>query len=247
MKGRTIGRNEPCPCGSGKKYKKCCYGRSTDSKAGKHHVLPHYDRIDYGRPILDETFFRFNTVHEISAPRLLYSSLLMPEIEYVAEQISRKFIERGQKERKIIESTKDVNVLIDIMAKSPDSLNHVKLIDKLSQFKDESIPLIIEELKQRKKNDFIEIAIKAIHRSGKDYSSKILEIIKFYQRNAYAVSQLCMLLGFYQNSEVKKVLWDYYHFFKEHFREETYCDGPLLGLIEMRARRNEKRIQHLLN
>ena len=23
-KGRKIGRNDPCPCGSGKKYKKCC-------------------------------------------------------------------------------------------------------------------------------------------------------------------------------------------------------------------------------
>jgi len=23
-KGRKIGRNEPCPCGSGKKYKHCC-------------------------------------------------------------------------------------------------------------------------------------------------------------------------------------------------------------------------------
>jgi preprotein translocase subunit SecA len=23
-KGKKIGRNEPCPCGSGKKYKKCC-------------------------------------------------------------------------------------------------------------------------------------------------------------------------------------------------------------------------------
>ena len=23
-KTRTVGRNEPCPCGSGKKYKKCC-------------------------------------------------------------------------------------------------------------------------------------------------------------------------------------------------------------------------------
>jgi preprotein translocase subunit SecA len=22
--GRKISRNEPCPCGSGKKYKKCC-------------------------------------------------------------------------------------------------------------------------------------------------------------------------------------------------------------------------------
>ncbi|MGN1105021.1 MAG: SEC-C metal-binding domain-containing protein [Huintestinicola sp.] len=23
-KKKKIGRNEPCPCGSGKKYKKCC-------------------------------------------------------------------------------------------------------------------------------------------------------------------------------------------------------------------------------
>ena len=24
VKGKKIGRNEPCPCGSGKKYKQCC-------------------------------------------------------------------------------------------------------------------------------------------------------------------------------------------------------------------------------
>ncbi len=23
--GKKIGMNDPCPCGSGKKYKKCCY------------------------------------------------------------------------------------------------------------------------------------------------------------------------------------------------------------------------------
>ena len=23
-KGKKVGRNDPCPCGSGKKYKKCC-------------------------------------------------------------------------------------------------------------------------------------------------------------------------------------------------------------------------------
>ncbi|MEA1948950.1 MAG: SEC-C metal-binding domain-containing protein, partial [Thermodesulfobacteriota bacterium] len=30
MKDRTVkvGRNDPCPCGSGLKYKKCCLGRS---------------------------------------------------------------------------------------------------------------------------------------------------------------------------------------------------------------------------
>ncbi len=25
---RHIGRNDPCPCGSGKKFKKCCLGES---------------------------------------------------------------------------------------------------------------------------------------------------------------------------------------------------------------------------
>ena len=24
VKGEKVGRNDPCPCGSGKKYKKCC-------------------------------------------------------------------------------------------------------------------------------------------------------------------------------------------------------------------------------
>ncbi|MBT6848912.1 MAG: hypothetical protein HOA14_15960, partial [Planctomycetaceae bacterium] len=25
--GPKVGRNDPCPCGSGKKYKKCCLGK----------------------------------------------------------------------------------------------------------------------------------------------------------------------------------------------------------------------------
>ncbi len=31
MSGKRISRNEPCPCGSGKKYKNCCYHRDRDS------------------------------------------------------------------------------------------------------------------------------------------------------------------------------------------------------------------------
>jgi hypothetical protein len=27
---RDVGRNDPCPCGSGKKFKKCCYGIDPD-------------------------------------------------------------------------------------------------------------------------------------------------------------------------------------------------------------------------
>jgi preprotein translocase subunit SecA len=46
--GRKIGRNEPCPCGSGKKYKKCC-GSIKSSGVGQDStvissrcLIPHY-------------------------------------------------------------------------------------------------------------------------------------------------------------------------------------------------------------
>jgi SEC-C motif len=30
---RNVGRNDPCPCGSGKKFKKCCLNRASDHPA----------------------------------------------------------------------------------------------------------------------------------------------------------------------------------------------------------------------
>jgi hypothetical protein len=29
------GRNDGCPCGSGKKFKKCCEGKTSDKRAGR--------------------------------------------------------------------------------------------------------------------------------------------------------------------------------------------------------------------
>ena len=61
MKNRKVGRNTPCPCGSGKKYKKCCYTKMPSEKNynldDEQPVLPPYDSIDYGTPILDSAFF----------------------------------------------------------------------------------------------------------------------------------------------------------------------------------------------
>jgi len=238
---KKIGRNAPCPCGSGKKFKKCCYGKVTFSQAKDykeiHHILPPYEKIDYGKPLLDGKFFQGNTVHEISAPRLLYSSLLMPEVEAIASDISNQMMDRGLEEAKIIERTEDVKALIDIMNKGLDTLNYEKLVRKLLRYKETSVPMIIEELKQPKSAAFLEISIRIIHGSGVNYSDAILAIIKKHEIGAYAVSLLCMLLGFYQNEKSEKVLWDYYHYFKEHYSDETYSDGLLIALAEIRERR----------
>ena len=244
MKRKKNGRNEPCPCGSGKKYKKCCYGKTV---FGKNHelgstdpILPAREEIDYGTPALDDNFFRMNPVHEISAPRKLYSSLLMPEVEGLASDISNRFLDRGAKESMVIENTKYVSKLVDMMIKRVDSLNHERLKNKLLLQKETSIPLIIDELRKPTSSAFVELAVKVIHASDTDFSKEILEIVQQYRITPYAVSLLCMLLGFYGDVNSEKVLWDYYHYLREHFENETYSDGPLLGLVEMRDRKTNK-------
>ena len=239
-----IGRNDPCPCGSGKKYKKCCYGKTMPNKNYQfddiHQILPSYDKIDYGKPALDEHFFGNNTVHEISAPRLVYSCLLAPEVERLASEISNQFLDRGVEESMLIENTEDVKKLIDIMSEEVDPLNYQKLKNKLLKHKESSIPLIINELKRPKSSAFIELSIGIIHASRINCSKEILDITQHNQIGAYAISLLCMLLGFYKDERSEKILWDYYHYFREHFYDETYSDGPLLGLIEIWERKKEK-------
>lgn len=36
-------RNDLCKCGSGKKYKKCCYFKDNDGKGGRYYVRPKQD------------------------------------------------------------------------------------------------------------------------------------------------------------------------------------------------------------
>jgi len=244
MKGRKVGRNQPCPCGSGEKYKKCCYGENIFNDHRKlkvsHSILPPPDMIDYGDPSINESFFQQNTLHEISSPRFLYSSLLMPELAIEVSKITNQLINRGRDEAILIEKTDDLDELINILSEGPDQLNRVRLRMKLLERRKDAIPLIMKGLQKQQRSAFVEMAVEIIHATGEDYSNEIIEIIEHYQRNAYVVSLLCMILGFYENDRSEKVLWDYYHYFKEHFPNETYSDGPLLGFEEMRARKKEK-------
>ena len=164
----------------------------------------------------------------------------MPELEIEVSKITNQLINRGKDEAILIENTNDVNGLINILNEGPDQLNRVRLRMKLLERRKDAIPLIMKGLQKQQRSAFAEIAIEIIHATGEDYSNEIIEIIEHYQRNAYFVSLLCMMLGFYKNDRSEKLLWDYYQYFKEHSPGETYSDGPLLGLEEMRARKKDK-------
>jgi hypothetical protein len=43
---RGVGRNDPCPCGSGKKFKKCCLSTVKPNQSASHRAEPEYDEWD---------------------------------------------------------------------------------------------------------------------------------------------------------------------------------------------------------
>lgn len=47
--GKQIGRNQPCPCGSGKKYKRCCWGKTAPMAP----TAPEFTRLPGATPFHD--------------------------------------------------------------------------------------------------------------------------------------------------------------------------------------------------
>ncbi len=56
---RKIGRNEPCPCGSGKKYKKCCIDKPPQT----------FMREDFLRHL--RSFWTYEEVNEMSTIEII--------------------------------------------------------------------------------------------------------------------------------------------------------------------------------
>jgi hypothetical protein len=242
------GRNDPCPCRSGKKYKNCCLKKSGENSFANirrtrrdDDIIPTDTAFDYGQPYIDKAFLNTNNVHEISGLRLLYSLILNPLVEELAHKTVRELLNRGKEEMDRITNADNVKSLIEIMRRNPDPINHDPLMKKIVRDKEQAVPMMLRELREPQNDSFVELSARILHRTGTNYSKDIIDIIKSgNNRRAYAISVLCVLLGFYDNNESEKLLWDYYHYMKSTYPNDTYSDGPLLGLIEIRERRREK-------
>lgn len=226
-----IGRNHPCPCGSGKKYKNCCLQRKMTSNQS----FPERAMKDYGPPTFSNDFFKKNPIEEISAARLLYSILLNPEIDELASKMTKQFIRRGEQEAKRIKEEADPENLIHIMEQEPDPLNHRILKERILQFSNYTLPRIIERLRNNRNDAFAELAVQVIYESGVDCGVQLLEILDSIG-DPYTSSLVCLLLGLIGPRDGIQHIWNYYHFFKGEYAHKTYNQGPLLALYEMKER-----------
>ena len=233
---KNIGRNSPCPCRSGKKYKKCCLEKEIINKTiiTEDHYLPINIIFDYGKANLNDKFFKKNKIEELSSFRFLHMSIAPGFYEVVDDYAKKSNISnRSIGEVNVINSTNNVNDLLKILDDGIDPLNHKILIDKILLFKDEAIPLILDSLNNEVSDEILELLIKIILFSKIDCSDKIVDLILNGNRRAYVVATLCFLLGNIKNKKSTQILWDHFHYFNDNFYDESYSDGPLLGLLEI--------------
>lgn len=233
-----IGRNDPCPCGSGKKYKKCCLNKQPEVKpaarlASDDDMLAPGEISDYGPPNLNQQFFIANPMVATTPQGLLNHVMLEPELMSVVTNFVRQQDARGKDEVWRIKKTDSVEGLIQIMKESPDPLNHHLLIERILERADEAVPKILAELVHPQPDGFTELAIQVIYRCEQEVAGELLALVTMPMADAYDLSLVCMLLGMVGTEMAIKPLWDCFHFFKEKFPHRTYLQGPLIGLYEL--------------
>jgi hypothetical protein len=191
--------------------------------------------IEYGEADLASSSVDSKHLHDVSSPRMLYSLLLMPQVEVVASTISNQLLTRGRDEARRIAHAKTLQQLLDIMARRPDPLNHTRLVERVLEFGEEAIREILQRLRVQQNATFLELGIRVLFKSGLDCYDEVCDIVDKGPRRAYQISLLCMLLGFTGDRKYAQRLWNYYHFFRYQYPSETYSDGPLLGLLEIKG------------
>lgn len=80
-----VGRNEPCPCGSGKKYKRCCQRSARPDTPRADPAVPWGDRARFHRTMTVQQFGRLHPIEVARVdPQALSTPLLIAAIESVA-------------------------------------------------------------------------------------------------------------------------------------------------------------------
>lgn len=81
---KKVGQNEPCPCGSGKKYKNCCWNKGfdwvRDSEGQIHKEIPISDELQQE---FQKYFAQFREQYgrDIEPDEYIFSGLELPQME----------------------------------------------------------------------------------------------------------------------------------------------------------------------
>ncbi len=185
--------------------------------------------------MLNKNFFNENGFKEMSAEKLVYSVIEMPQLSEMAREFVVNIADRAKEEANILKNESNTELILKAMRGKCDSLNYGILYQKVLENEDELLHRIIDMLVNSGNSVFIEHAAKIIPQCNKNYSKELLEILDNV-RNPYAVSMICIALGFIANEDVIPIIYDKYFELKKTYKNESYAQGPLLALFKLKER-----------
>ena len=199
------------------------------------------------KSLLTHKFFRDNPLDEISTQRFVYSILTHNGIEELANEFISEHVDLGaerheriRNEKERIKSEQNPDELLNFLRKNFELNNRVYLVNRVLEYEEELMPKVTEKLIRSDNDHFIDNAIRLLARSEKNYS---LLLFKKYNeiRRPYVQSMVCLILGFKGDEEIIPWMMNQYKEMKRLYPDETYNQGPLLALHELRHRFYKKR------
>ena len=231
-----ISRNDPCPCGSGKKYKKCCVDKDATfdddiPPAKKMHLISGAITTSSDMPVFSEGFFKGKKTG-LSAYSLINSLILNPEIEFLATELSKIHTVRGGDEAEKIKKCSSIAGLVSLLKEGIDNINQLLLQNILLEKPEESVVALMQELRNSVSDIFVEVSVKTIALAKINVADDLMCIITKHDKSIYPLSLLCLLLGYQKHSSIPQFLWNYYRFFQSQYPDQNYWQGPFYGLWE---------------
>lgn len=89
MSGQKPGRNDPCPCGSGKKYKKCCQSKEPIVRTAPSAPSALQDLLRVGEEIFEEGLDRLDELSNSAVDAI--EGKKYEEAETICEQLLRDY------------------------------------------------------------------------------------------------------------------------------------------------------------
>jgi len=227
-----IGRNDPCPCGSGKKYKKCCLPKEQQrSVAGRRKVETH----DFFEDMPAEPAGLRDDNDEMEAGA--QSGPQLEDEPFVSHTISDEVPEIGEEEKAFVDAwwtayhgMKDPDEIIRHLDGFFQA--HPGLVPNLEPHHEVLLELGAQLVKAGRASDYIEL----LQRVRRDFPGTYLMNFGYFDLD---------IIHYKIVSQDPEGIEDYLNWFEEYpdndadilfslidFLMATECDQPLIGLLE---------------
>jgi hypothetical protein len=185
-----------------------------------------------------DRFLKQNPLHDNSAARLQYTLLTYPELENkMHTMLKEKGMETDdmRRDRDLIQKETDPEALLRWMRRDIAGSNKELLCRKLLEMEDAVLPVIQRRILTSIVDVYVENALRFFVRAKTDCSYWIVS--HFHEiRNPYVQSTVCLALGFRAGADIIPWLIQQYESLKARYPSESFCEGPLMALHELKAR-----------